>query len=138
MFFIYRPEKGCYEISSSNKREQVLPSFYVFEKVASCVRYASKFFRFICYAQYPAHVGNNKMSLLRSFLSQTQHPTHVQNNKMSLLKSRYRERLTIEQTSNGKNSYPLYKRRNTGKTVYMRKHHMDNSWVVPYNPILTL
>ncbi|XP_059290188.1 uncharacterized protein LOC132043739 [Lycium ferocissimum] len=41
-----------------------------------------------------------------------------------------------EQTSKGKNSYPIYKRRNTGKRVQIRQHVIDNSWVVPYNPSL--
>ncbi|XP_060170295.1 uncharacterized protein LOC132601203 [Lycium barbarum] len=41
-----------------------------------------------------------------------------------------------EQTTKGKNSYPIYKRRNTGKSVQIREHLIDNSWVVPYNPSL--
>ncbi|XP_070001980.1 uncharacterized protein LOC142166103 [Nicotiana tabacum] len=36
----------------------------------------------------------------------------------------------------GKNSYPIYRRRNTGKSVKVRKQFLDNSWVVPYNPYL--
>lgn len=39
-------------------------------------------------------------------------------------------------TSKGKNSYLIYRRRNTRKRVKIRKHFLDNSWVVPYNPYL--
>ncbi|XP_074314232.1 uncharacterized protein LOC141649440 [Silene latifolia] len=39
-------------------------------------------------------------------------------------------------TTNGKDSYPLYRRRNTGETVLVRKGNMDNRSVVPYNPYL--
>ncbi|XP_074314080.1 uncharacterized protein LOC141649285 [Silene latifolia] len=39
-------------------------------------------------------------------------------------------------TTNGKDSYPLYKRKNTGETVLVRKANMDNRSVVPYNPYL--
>ncbi|XP_075093689.1 uncharacterized protein LOC107772267 isoform X1 [Nicotiana tabacum] len=41
-----------------------------------------------------------------------------------------------EQTTKGKNSYPIYRRRNPGKKVQIRGHLLDNSWVVPYNPYL--
>ncbi|XP_019233403.1 PREDICTED: uncharacterized protein LOC109214007 [Nicotiana attenuata] len=41
-----------------------------------------------------------------------------------------------EQTSKGKNSYPIYKRRRTGEAVKVRGEFLDNSWVVPYNPFL--
>ncbi|XP_075092424.1 uncharacterized protein LOC142172656 [Nicotiana tabacum] len=41
-----------------------------------------------------------------------------------------------DETTKGKNSYPIYRRRNTGKSVKVRKQFLDNSWVVPYNPYL--
>ncbi|XP_059288087.1 uncharacterized protein LOC132041391 [Lycium ferocissimum] len=41
-----------------------------------------------------------------------------------------------DRTSKGKNSYPIYKRRNTGDFVKVRSQYLDNSWVVPYNPFL--
>ncbi|XP_075099144.1 uncharacterized protein LOC142176012 [Nicotiana tabacum] len=41
-----------------------------------------------------------------------------------------------EQTSKGKNSYPIKKRRRTGEAVEVRGEFQDNSWVVPYNPFL--
>ncbi|XP_019236509.1 PREDICTED: uncharacterized protein LOC109216777 [Nicotiana attenuata] len=41
-----------------------------------------------------------------------------------------------DQTSKGKNSYPVYRRRNTGEKVKVRGYFLDNSWVVPYNPYL--
>ncbi|XP_070009380.1 uncharacterized protein [Nicotiana sylvestris] len=40
-----------------------------------------------------------------------------------------------DQTSKGKNSYPIYRRRNT-RLVKVKDHYFDNSWVVPYNPFL--
>ncbi|XP_070010439.1 uncharacterized protein [Nicotiana sylvestris] len=39
-------------------------------------------------------------------------------------------------TSKGVNSYPIYKRQNTGVKVLIREQFLDNSWVVPYNPFL--
>ncbi|XP_074313490.1 uncharacterized protein LOC141648664 [Silene latifolia] len=41
-----------------------------------------------------------------------------------------------EFTTNGSDSYPLYRRRSTGEKVVVRKLAMDNTWVVPYNPYL--
>lgn len=38
--------------------------------------------------------------------------------------------------SKGENSYPLYRRRDTGKFVKVRTQYLDNSWAVPYNPYL--
>ncbi|XP_015614420.1 uncharacterized protein [Oryza sativa Japonica Group] len=39
-------------------------------------------------------------------------------------------------TSQGKDSYPLYRRRNDGKSRVVRGHPLDNRWVVSYNPYL--
>ncbi|KAM0884869.1 hypothetical protein ACQ4PT_030728 [Festuca glaucescens] len=39
-------------------------------------------------------------------------------------------------TLQGKDSYPLYRRRNDGSKVMVRKELLDNRWVVPYNPHL--
>jgi hypothetical protein len=39
-------------------------------------------------------------------------------------------------TVQGKDSYPLYRRREDGRKEIVRKHEMDNRWVVPYNPYL--
>ncbi|XP_016462003.2 uncharacterized protein LOC107785255 [Nicotiana tabacum] len=36
----------------------------------------------------------------------------------------------------GKDGYPIYKRRNDGKTVNVRGMRMNTQWVVPYNPYL--
>ncbi|XP_060195086.1 uncharacterized protein LOC132624302 [Lycium barbarum] len=41
-----------------------------------------------------------------------------------------------DQTLKGKDVYPIYKRRNTGKMVKIREKLLDNSWVVPYKPFL--
>nr|XP_016466763.1 PREDICTED: uncharacterized protein LOC107789465 [Nicotiana tabacum] len=41
-----------------------------------------------------------------------------------------------DRTSKGVESYPIYRRRNTGLVVKIREQYLDNSWVVPYNPFL--
>lgn len=39
-------------------------------------------------------------------------------------------------TMQGKDCYPLYRRRNDGRSAMVRKCQLDNKWVVPYNPYL--
>ncbi|KAM3206771.1 hypothetical protein ACQJBY_062123 [Aegilops geniculata] len=41
-----------------------------------------------------------------------------------------------ETTIQGKDCYPLYRRRNDGSTEIVRNWKLDNRWVVPYNPYL--
>ncbi|CAH1422521.1 unnamed protein product [Lactuca virosa] len=43
-----------------------------------------------------------------------------------------------EKTSQGENSYPLYRRRNNGIEVTVRNKTLDNRWVAPYNPKLLM
>ena len=43
-----------------------------------------------------------------------------------------------ETTEQGKDAYPIYRRRNDGHKVFVRKKWLDNRWVVPYNPILLM
>ncbi|XP_019230428.1 PREDICTED: uncharacterized protein LOC109211349 isoform X1 [Nicotiana attenuata] len=62
-------------------------------------------------------------------------PTNSCMGKKGLCKFNYPKDF-VEQTSKGKNSYPIYKRRNTEKLVHIREQYLDNSWVVPYNPYL--
>ena len=38
----------------------------------------------------------------------------------------------------GKDSYSVYRRREDGQKVKVRKECLDNRWVVPYNPILLM
>lgn len=45
-------------------------------------------------------------------------------------------RLFGETTLQGKDSYPIYRRRDDGQKVRVRGHDLDNRWVVPYNPTL--
>jgi hypothetical protein len=40
------------------------------------------------------------------------------------------------ETPQGKDSYPIYRRRDNGQTVQVRGKTLDNGWVVPYNPYL--
>ena len=42
------------------------------------------------------------------------------------------------ETMQSKNSYPLYRRRDSGVTVFVKGHQLSNEWVVPYNPFLLL
>ncbi|WVZ63174.1 hypothetical protein U9M48_012829 [Paspalum notatum var. saurae] len=39
-------------------------------------------------------------------------------------------------TLQGKDSYPIYRRRENGRKDPVRGHELDNRWVVPYNPYL--
>ena len=43
-----------------------------------------------------------------------------------------------EFTTTGNDSYPLYRRRNNGRTITVNGIHLDNRSVVPYNPYLLL
>ncbi|KAK9668428.1 hypothetical protein RND81_13G060000 [Saponaria officinalis] len=39
-------------------------------------------------------------------------------------------------TTNNAEGYPVYQRRETGETAFIRKHRLNNGWVIPYNPYL--
>ena len=39
-------------------------------------------------------------------------------------------------TTQGKNSYPVYKRRYDNEQLKVRCAYLDNQWVIPYNPYL--
>ena len=39
-----------------------------------------------------------------------------------------------DKTTHVEDSYPLYRRRNNGIDVHVRRDTLDNRWVVPYNP----
>ncbi|KAI3725247.1 hypothetical protein L1987_65028 [Smallanthus sonchifolius] len=43
-----------------------------------------------------------------------------------------------EQTTQGDDAYPLYRRRNNGITVEVQGKTLDNRWVIPYNPRLLM
>ncbi|XP_059669340.1 uncharacterized protein LOC132314497 [Cornus florida] len=42
----------------------------------------------------------------------------------------------VEHTIQGKDSYPIYRRRKDSQIVFVRNAMLDNRWVVPYNPYL--
>jgi hypothetical protein len=48
----------------------------------------------------------------------------------------YYPRPFCDSTSQGKDSYPVYRRRDDGRKETVRGHMLDNRWVVPYNPYL--
>ena len=50
-------------------------------------------------------------------------------------KNRY-PRPFCDATSQGKDAYPVYRRRDDGRKEKVRGHELDNRWVVPYNPYL--
>ncbi|RCV25517.1 hypothetical protein SETIT_5G173100v2 [Setaria italica] len=50
-------------------------------------------------------------------------------------KNRY-PRPFCDSTSQGKDSYPIYRRRDDGRKEIIRGHILDNQWVIPYNPCL--
>jgi len=50
-------------------------------------------------------------------------------------KNRY-PRPFCDVTVQGKDSYPVYRRREDGRKEKVRGHELDNRWVVPYNPYL--
>ncbi|KAK9690194.1 hypothetical protein RND81_09G110600 [Saponaria officinalis] len=39
----------------------------------------------------------------------------------------------MDNTSNNSEGYPMYRRRNSGEAAIIRKHKLDNRWVIPYN-----
>ncbi|KAJ9566736.1 hypothetical protein OSB04_002702 [Centaurea solstitialis] len=43
-----------------------------------------------------------------------------------------------DKTTQAEDSYPLYRRRNNGINVHVRRDTLDNRWVVPYNPKLLM
>jgi hypothetical protein len=43
-----------------------------------------------------------------------------------------------EKTQQGKDTYPIYRRRDDGQKVKVRGEELDNRWVVPYNPVLLM
>jgi hypothetical protein len=48
----------------------------------------------------------------------------------------YYPRPFCDSTSQGKDSYPRYRRRDDGCKEMVRGHMLDNRWVVPYNPYI--
>ncbi|XP_062230031.1 uncharacterized protein LOC133927587 [Phragmites australis] len=62
-------------------------------------------------------------------------PDLVVRNQNRTCKSYYPRQFT-DTTLQGKDSYPIYRRRDDGQKVHVRGHVLDNRWVVPYNPKL--
>ncbi|XP_073131918.1 uncharacterized protein [Henckelia pumila] len=52
-------------------------------------------------------------------------------------KSHY-PRQFCETTTQEKDGYPIYRRKNDGKTIDVRRAKLNNQWVVPHNPYLLL
>nr|XP_009612436.1 uncharacterized protein LOC104105752 [Nicotiana tomentosiformis] len=62
-------------------------------------------------------------------------PTNSCMNKKRECKFKYPKSFA-DNTRKGKDSYPVYRRRNTSKSVKVREQFLDNSYIVPYNPYL--
>lgn len=41
-----------------------------------------------------------------------------------------------EHTVHGEDSYPYYRRRDNGRKIKVRRHELDNRWVIPHNSYL--
>ncbi|XP_021722692.1 uncharacterized protein LOC110690169 [Chenopodium quinoa] len=52
-------------------------------------------------------------------------------------KNKYPKQFCNE-TTNNKDGYPIYRRRVTGEQVTIRNAQLDNQWVIPYNPYLSM
>uniref|UniRef100_A0A803PDK8 ATP-dependent DNA helicase n=1 Tax=Cannabis sativa TaxID=3483 RepID=A0A803PDK8_CANSA len=65
----------------------------------------------------------------------TLNPTNVCMLQNKTCKSKYPKPFSST-TTRGDNSYAIYRRRNSGHKVTVRKTLLDNGWVVPYNPYL--
>ena len=42
-----------------------------------------------------------------------------------------------DKTTNNKKGYPNYKRPDNGRKVFLNEKEIDNTWIVPYNPLLS-
>lgn len=62
-------------------------------------------------------------------------PTNVCMKKNNLCKNSY-PRAYSNETTQTADAYPIYRRRNNGVAVNVRKAKLDNRWVVPYNAYL--
>ncbi|XP_021721983.1 uncharacterized protein LOC110689507 [Chenopodium quinoa] len=98
--------------------------------------------KYVC-AEIPPVSNSN---LRRTVLAHMMHgPCGVLNpecpcmrNKGGILscKSKYPKQFSNE-TTNNKDGYPIYQRRDTGEQVKIRNTYLDNQWVIPYNPYLS-
>ncbi|XP_074313505.1 uncharacterized protein LOC141648681 [Silene latifolia] len=99
------------------------------------------FDKFVC-AEIP---NTNNPSLRKTVLKHMMHgPCGTLNPKCSCMKHpktpgkckyEYPKSFTPATTTNIA-GYPEYRRRDTGDTALIRKHRLDNRWVIPYNPYL--
>ena len=79
------------------------------------------------YKMVTKHIMHGPCGVLNPFCPCTKGRTSCKNRYL---------RAFCESTSQGKDSYPIYRRRNDGRKEMVRGHELDNRWVVPYNPYL--
>ncbi|XP_021713592.1 uncharacterized protein LOC110681775 [Chenopodium quinoa] len=99
--------------------------------------------RFVC-AEIPAILN---LTLRRIVLAHMMHgPCGILNPECPCMrkddlklscKNKYPKQFCSE-TTNNKDGYPIYRRRQTGEKVTIRNAQLDNQWVIPYNPYLSL
>jgi hypothetical protein len=105
-------------------------------------------YKITCPEQYDAIITAelpDKKKYLELYKMVTKHMMHgpcgVLNPNCPCTKDRtscknYYPRRFCDSTSQGKDSYPVYRRRDDGRKEMVRGHMLDNRWVVPYNPYL--
>ncbi|XP_019262967.1 PREDICTED: uncharacterized protein LOC109240748 [Nicotiana attenuata] len=94
----------------------------------------------IIYAEIPdENAEPNLYSLVLKHMMHGQcgnlNPTNSCMKKKGYCKFKYPKSFA-DQTSKRVESYPIYRRCNTGLVVKIREQYLDNSWVVPYNLFL--
>ncbi|XP_021762967.1 uncharacterized protein LOC110727695 [Chenopodium quinoa] len=98
--------------------------------------------KFVC-AEIPSETNSH---LRRIVLAHMMHgPCSILNPECACMRSRglklscknkYPKKFCNE-TTNSKDGYPIYRRRETGEKVVIRNAELDNQWVIPYNPYLS-
>ncbi|XP_021757467.1 uncharacterized protein LOC110722506 [Chenopodium quinoa] len=114
-------------------------SILIILKPAYKLKCPSDYDRFVC-AEIPAHTDG---ILRRIVLAHMMHgPCGMLNPECPCMKktgvkrsckNKYPKQFCNE-TTNNKDGYPIYRRRDTGEQVTIRNAQLDNQWVIPYDP----
>ncbi|XP_021744716.1 uncharacterized protein LOC110710693 [Chenopodium quinoa] len=115
----------------------------IFGEVAAMLKCPADYDRFVC-AEIPAPTNG---VLRRIVLAHMMHgPCGILNPDCPCMKKTGMQRscknkypkLFCNETTNNKDGYPIYRRRVTGEQVTIRNAQLDNQWVIPYNPYLSM
>ncbi|XP_021729322.1 uncharacterized protein LOC110696338 [Chenopodium quinoa] len=117
--------------------------FLIILKPAYKLKCPSDYDRFVC-SEIPAQSNG---TLRRIVLAHMMHgPCGVLNPDCPCMKkagvkrsckNKYPKKFCNE-TTNNKDGYPIYRRRDTREQVTIRNAQLDNQWVIPYNPYLSM